>query len=221
MTGNLDIVRRADDPNVRRSDHPGVLDAFNNLRQPKSSSPVPTSYHLKDLLSDRTLASVLLSSNIFVFGKIGFLDLIFEALKSRFIRRKKKSIEIVRTQAEISKMAKENTNTPLILIPAAKNKEGVSEIVATAFETKRPIWLGALPSQIEKQILLSFDCFFISPGPQDEIKYLGDLTGLRNEHLESLTNDGITILTIDHNIPKIEKGTVDSPGKVFYIRGLA
>jgi hypothetical protein len=214
------LVTRNDSPNVRRADKPGAIDAFSNLRSTQQDSLPSASYKLTELLSDRRLIGILLSSNIFVFGKVGFLDIVFEALKASYKKRGKKSLETVRTLVEISKLTKDNTSEPFILIPAAKNKEAVSEIVATAFETKRPIWLGALPSQIEKQILLSFDCFFISPGPKSEIDYLGDLVGLKDEHRDIICNQNTAILTVDHEFPKINKGKSDSPGKIFYVKDL-
>lgn len=215
-----ELVRRNDSPNVRRSDKPGSMNAFSNLKLPPQIESTDYAYTLTELLSDRYLVNILLSSNIFIFGKVGFLDLVIEALRSLYKKKGKKVLETVRTQVEITALTTENLAVPFILVPAAKNKEGVSEIVASAFSIKRPIWLGALPSQIEKQILLSFDCFFISPGPKFEISYLCDLLGLKNEHREAISDSGISILTIDHNFPKLTKGKPDNPGRVFYIQDL-
>lgn len=106
-----------------------------------------------------------------------------------------------------------------MLIPAAKNKEDLNQLVASALELDRPVWLVALPSQIEKHLLLSFGCFFIAPHSSAEILWLTDIISILNEDIEKLCQEAVlqAILVVDRPTPL---GLPDRLGSVIYIEKL-
>ena len=82
MAGNNLLVKRNDDPNVRRSDIRNLTSPFEGLKNPVKENEAICPYSLYDLLTDRMISNILLSSNIFIFGKVGFLDFIIEVYGS-------------------------------------------------------------------------------------------------------------------------------------------
>lgn len=195
----------------------------------------PKTYESFDnILKQTEFIRILKLANIFVFGKVGFFEIIQEGLKSTFLKEYPDTkFKVIRTLSDlknkdrrpsskvIEKKAGEVNDSPLILMPTVKSRADFNEIVSAAFETKKLIWLIALPSQLEKHLLVSFDCFFLPIAPKEEIGLLSDITPLDQIDIDEVSKaDGvIAILSTAYNIPNlnvIEKKF----GTVIYINQL-
>lgn len=187
----------------------------------KSGSPSRQIYTLSETLQDIVIQPHLLESNIFIFGKVGFFDLIQKALSKILQKKKKESTILARNLSDLqSAKEAESQVAPVFLVPAAKNKEDLNQLVATAIELKRPVWLVALPSQIEKHLLLSFRCFFIAPHSAGEVASLAEITSLLDEDIEKLCQETSLQAILLMDLPT-SLGLPDRLGSVIYIDNLS
>ncbi len=151
------------------------------------------------LLSLPGMEEIIFNSNIFILGRVGFFDRIIDALKISYPRLSK--IKTIRTENELTRKLgkkakkseigqlektkntgsaeisrKDEADLPFILLPTAHNQETLNRLITKALEANCHIWLIAIPSQIQPQLLLSFECFFLSPDPVSELRIFQGIT---------------------------------------------
>jgi hypothetical protein len=196
------------------------------------------------LISNKSFQDLILKSNLFIFGKVGFFDFVIQALLSSFDYPTINSRKVIKTKAdmqrhykeaktvrnaeseqlsvkdEIGSSSKNEFLSPVILLPTEENQINLNKMVAEALNKKNPVWLVALPSQIQPHLLLSFNCFFIAPGPKEEINILSDITPISSEDAKQMHSMGVAkaIFASDKLIPKI--GLSNRLGTVIYINEL-
>lgn len=171
---------------------------------------------VEDVLANPRIWKILLVSNIFIIGKIGFFNRICERLIKRFNKRGNSTIHKVRTEEDIIQLRGEEAKFPIFVTPAAKNRESLNHLITLALGLGRPIWLVALPSQIERNLLLSFDCFFLSPGVK--LDPLNDLIPLDEADRETLEDNITTPAILFLNQQVAEIGKIESLGTVVYLQ---
>jgi len=209
---------------------------------------------LSTLLQNPDVRNVILKSNVFIFGKVGFFDRIIKALSNlykevsgkdiktfrtntdlgRLVRRKKGQVTAEETEQENEIETSEDFTSPIILFPTSDSDEGLNQLLAKALEKKRPIWVVALPSQIKRHLLLSFNCFFLATGlPADrnedmktiqlpaDLNVISGITPAEPGDLEKLIVKGSSIQSIFLSDTKIDNiGMPNRLGTVVYIQQL-
>ncbi len=177
--------------------------------------------HFNDVLKNAQARLILQKSNIFIFGKVGFFDVIFKQLASGL--RKNKQLITCRNANDLRAVAPQpGQNTPsrtILLLPATRNREDLNQLVVTALESQIPFWLVALPSQIEKHLLVAFDCFFIAPGPISEFEIISDITPVTEYDRKNLCDQSTLQALLVMN-KKTSIGQPDRLGSVIYIEKL-
>lgn len=178
-------------------------------------------YQLSEVLKDSAVQAHLAEANIFIFGKVGFFDLIQKSLV-KYMRRKKKKVLLVRNFAELQSIEGSiEQYIPLFLVPTAKNRDDLNSLVTAALETRHPVWLVALPSQIEKHLLILFNFFFIAPhSSKREILSLTEVTFLLEGDIEEACRENSlqAILLMEHST---RLSLPDRLGSVIYIHNLS
>lgn len=203
---------------VRRSDTSGapVREAMHCLAD--AGEDVPR-YSLLDILRNAQVKPILRKGNIFVFGKVGFYDAVYQTMISVYYRRGEKP-PLVRTESDLQQVIHSEKNSlPIILIPAAKNQETINQLIASALEVRTPVWLVALPSKVEKQLLVAFDCFFIAAGSEEDGRAIADISSFTQDDYERLReeDDICAAIVLGKNI---ELGSQNRLGSVIFISSL-
>lgn len=222
MPASKDKLVERGDPEilVRRDDVPGSH-ASQAMHHLAGAGGGILGYSLQEILQNYQVKPILLKGNIFISGKVGFFDIICKELISTYQKTHRKKPIRIRTESELSKIttAENKTSTPIILIPAAKNQEAINQMIASAFDAKIPVWLVALPSKIEKQLLVAFGCFFITQGAEEDRQAISDITSFSDEDDERLRgdNDIQAILVLDQST---QLGLPDRLGSVIYVNSL-
>lgn len=181
-----------------------------------------SAYQLSEVLQDAAVQAHLKQANIFIFGKVGFFDLIQKNLVKYTRGKKKKVILPIRNYAELQSIDKDvEQNAPLLLIPTTKSKDDLNGLVTAALETKHPVWLVALPSQIEKHLLILFNFFFIAPhSSKREISSLTEVTFLLDDDIEEACRQtGLQAVFLMEHSTRL--GLPDRLGSVIYIDDLS
>lgn len=115
---NKPLVKRdsqpKNEPSLVKRDA-GMEEAGKHLAQ--SGLNQEQTYLLQDILKDQQIKSHLLESNIFIFGKVGFFDVIQNNLSQLVSKKKETVIPLVRNLADIRILKKKrwkkySYNTP-------------------------------------------------------------------------------------------------------------
>lgn len=188
------------------------------------------------LLNEQGFKSALTSSNVFIFGKVGFFDAILSCLSKTCWSDCPQQFTCVRTETDLKKLesrrrARRAQSTlepeetsgkieiPIVLMPSVENVDGLNRLITAAMKTCQKIWLVGLPSQIQRHLLLSFNCFFIAPGPRTEIEIISTITPLTDEDVNNLTTRP-NIKAIFASDFKLSLGCADRLGTVVYLKSL-
>jgi hypothetical protein len=195
---------------------------------------------LDSLFLNNEIKTVLLNSNVFIFGKIGFFDLIISALSNIHKESRGKAIKLIKTEKEMitysrsrkhnkmnSRMEKElrqeprDNLSPIIIFPTADSDESLNQFLAAAFTLKNPLWVVALPSQLKRHLLLSFNCFFLTQGADEDFDVLSGITPAINDDLNKLkeSTEIRAIFISDKKISDI--GISNRLGTVIYINKIS
>lgn len=178
-------------------------------------------YHFNDVIKDIQARPVLQKSNIFIFGKVGFFDLVCKQLSNGL--RKNKSLITCRNTNDLRSIASQTGQSSqkqtILLLPATRNHEDLNQLVVSALETQMPFWLVALPSQIEKHLLVAFDCFFLAPSPKTEFDIIADIAPI-TEHDRTKLCDQSTMQALLVMNKTTSLGQPNRLGSVIYISKL-
>ncbi|PWH14135.1 MAG: hypothetical protein DDG60_08695 [Anaerolineae bacterium] len=183
------VKRLSEQPLVKRLGN-NSHEAASSLARTHQGGPNRNWHKLGDVLKDSSVHNNLFRSNIFIFGRIGFFDLIQKSL-TRFMRRRKQSVWVVQNLVDLKKVEEDKAlEMPILLLPATKSREDLNNLITAALDTRRPVWLVALPSQIEKHLLLLFHCFFIpSACSRQEVSSLTEVTFLLPQDIEEICGE--------------------------------
>ena len=161
-----------------------------------------------DILKDIKIRNVLFTSNIFILGKIGYFDRVIKQLTDAYQKYEKRDIPILRTEPELIeyKQGLKDKSLPVVFIPAARSRENLSHLVTLALEMHVPLWMVALPSHFETQLLLSFKSLFIAMAPETELQPLFEIMDIQTEYKHALLNERIkAVLLVGSHIGKRNK----------------
>lgn len=179
-------------------------------------------YSMSHLLRLPEVEQKLLSSNILIFGVVGFFDPICKALSSFYYQHCNKQIELKRAYSatKFPKRDGADKQTPLLILPTAENHKAFNQIVANILHLERPTWIVALPSQLDTHLFSSFNCFFVSSRPLRELKSIANVTPIMEADVLKLQEGKIikAILSTDTALPNL--GVSDRMGTVLYINQL-
>ncbi|CAG0967622.1 hypothetical protein ANAEL_00998 [Anaerolineales bacterium] len=177
---------------------------------------------LHQLMQDEDFNMQLSGKNILIFGKVGFFDLILRELKNSYPNKSENGFVTISTEHDLETVTKKiqkdgRYKHPIVLMPAVETQDRLNHLLTGVLELKIPVWLVALPSQISKQLLLSFNWFFISSGPPFEISTLANITPINNEDTTLLeTNQNIfAVFAADQKINRL--GLPERLGTVVHI----
>jgi hypothetical protein len=177
------------------------------------SSSEEKRYTLTELVQLPKVKKLLLKSNVFIYGKVGFFDYV---LKILFPLAGKKTIETIFTEIQLESYRSRNSpidstdepiNTnhqtvltlPYVLIPMTDTPEALNRLITNAL-INPPVWLIAIPSLLNRSLLLSFNCFFLPDVPEDEMKILFDITSLTKNDKRQ---DCEAIFIADHSLKEL------------------
>ncbi len=178
--------------------------AEENKRQTTQNSLYVKS--LDEMLHDAKIRKILFSDNVFVFGRVGYFDKIVQQLIICYRTYKKKEVVVLRTEPQLLAHIKTNPSDPVVLIPAAKSRENLSHMVTLALEMNVPVWLVALPSHLEQQLLLSFKTFFVAAGANTEIQPLFEIIEIQDDYKNALLAQSVkAVMLIGCHIDNLGK----------------
>lgn len=202
--------------NRTSSQNPVHFPSPGNTEEPKQD------FSLRKLVKNVQFSKLLPEKNILILGKVGFFDLILTELKKSYQDKTGNKPTIISTEKELDKLIEKEKDVklPIILVPAVDSQNGLNRLLTRALALKAPVWLVALPSQIHKHLLLSFNWFFISSSTPREIAVLANITPIANEDVDKLKADLhiAAIFAADQKIAKL--GISERLGTVVYIHTL-
>ena len=182
-------------------------------------------FTLRNLTNESHFRELLKKKNILILGKVGFFDPILTELITIYKNETGHKPITIRTLSELdnllSKVEKEaDTKCLIALVPTVETKDQLNRLISNALATDFPVWLVALPSQVHKQLLLSFNWFFISSSPTYEIRILANITPISDEDIEALNkhNDIFALFAADEKISNL--GISERLGTVLYVQKL-
>jgi len=184
-----------------------------------------TTYPLSFLLQMPLIRGKLLQSNLLIIGIVGYYDIICNALTQVCQEEQGKSVKTHHTSTWLREprgTIKEEANftrVPIILIPTVENSAELNRIVVKGLKTKHPIWLVAFPALLERQLLLSFNGFFLFPGSTRDLSIITDITPINKLDIDRLNRGEVkSILSLDTHYPEISLkerlGTVSYLGEL-------
>jgi hypothetical protein len=179
-----------------------------HLPSPDRSEPHHS--QIAEILKDAKIRNILFTSNVFILGRIGYFDRIVKQLVDAYQKYERKEISVIHTEPELRQYKDQSKDSvlPFVLIPAARNREDLSHLVTLALEMHVPLWMVALPSQFEKQLLLSFESLFVSLAPKTDMNWLFEIIDVQPDHKQELYEEKIkAILLIGSHINKRGKST--------------
>jgi len=181
---------------------------------------------LAGLIRFPPVRNLIRNANIFILGKVGFYTPILELLRTLFPANPK--IVTIRTESQLEELSQSDaadrdrleTLQPFILLPAATNQVGLNQLITRALGSIRKTWVVALPSQVQQHLLLSFNCYFLSPTPIRELTKLQDITPVTAADVCILSDPRniMAVFSADQTIPNI--GEPDRAGTVTYLNRL-
>lgn len=185
----------------------------------KAERGLPQSLKISDLRNfdeSYDLAQVLLESNTFFHGKVGFYEKLIKKIFET-AGRKSESLDYLFT---VRSLQRKELPTPLLLLPKVKSEEVLNDFVAQCLRhrSNRPVWLVVQPLSIYKHLLLGFHNFFIISNNKEEIDYLKNVLNFDEQTYELLIfNNVVPIFITDYEpIVNRTKGQIVS----FLLEGL-
>ena len=159
---------------------------------------------LGDLLQNKAFRKNLLASPTFIYGKVGFYNVVLEQVFGKKWDKNNK-LRVLYSVDELEKAKKETTTpskTPIILIPVVQDTNKLNELISSAIDSKQAIWLIGYPSIIQKHLLAAFQCFFLCSASRTEIEILQDVIEITKNDVDYLASGqrDRAILTTIHKV---------------------
>lgn len=175
-------------------------------------------YSLSAALQNQSLRAFILKANILVFGVVGFFDPICKVLETFYHNEMQAKISLrkVYLNSNLTSRNKARSKNPLLILPTAENKKEFNQIVTKGLRTGHPVWLVALPSQLDSHLFASFNCFFVPSRPKSELEFLSTVTPIMEDDINKL-NSGKIKAIIATEIAIQNFGISDRLGTVIYI----
>jgi len=137
--------------------------------KPKQS---PNSPHSKSTLEEWFMSpdfkKYLFSSNIFIYGKIGFYGPVLDKLLTEAFPAHTSPVKIYR-KADIDTFLslKGMEKKPFVFMPTVGNDDDINDALIQLLENNNKIWLVSYPSLLSKSLLSVFNAFFLACGATD------------------------------------------------------
>lgn len=192
---------------------PGSEESMRRLADVYDNSPKGKTNSLSELVQQPKIKKLLLKSNVFIYGKVGFFDYVISTLQTLVGKNR---IKTIFTEDQLLEFRKEKTtpdylekhssnqnkssSSPFILVPMTETPVALNRLITNAL-IDRPLWLVAIPSLLNRSLLLSFNCFFLPNAPETEMKILYDITSLTEEDIHG--QDFEAIFIADHSIKEL------------------